>query len=201
MALLNFPPNPAPGETWTIGTRTWEWNGTAWQLQTGVSQTDPFTVVSLTVTTTTNSTSTVSGGVQIAGGVGIAGNVNVGGTITVHGANLTSFTAPAVTANTEVVLDTFDITKYRTAKYLVQIADYDFTPNLVQSSEILITHDDNGASTQGYIVQYGLITNFGELGSWTVNYDHPSTSLILTFSPNYVPGTMLVRIYRTLLEV
>jgi hypothetical protein len=79
MADLNFPTNPAVGDSYTIGSRTWVWNGTAWQLQSAVQSLDPFTVKTLIVTSSTNSTSTNSGAVIIEGGVGIGGDLWVGG--------------------------------------------------------------------------------------------------------------------------
>ncbi len=32
MAILNFPPNPSPGQTYSVGNRTYIWNGQAWIL-------------------------------------------------------------------------------------------------------------------------------------------------------------------------
>jgi fibronectin-binding autotransporter adhesin len=75
MADLNFPQNPAPGDTYSIGTRTWIWNGSGWALQSGIVSTNPFIVVSAQITTTTNSTSTTSGALIVAGGGGFGGNV------------------------------------------------------------------------------------------------------------------------------
>jgi fibronectin-binding autotransporter adhesin len=75
MADLNFPQNPAPGDTYSIGSRTWIWNGSGWALQSGIVSTNPFIVVSAQITTTTNSTSTTSGALIVAGGGGFGGNV------------------------------------------------------------------------------------------------------------------------------
>jgi fibronectin-binding autotransporter adhesin len=75
MADLNFPQNPAPGDTYSIGSRTWIWNGSGWALQSGIVSTNPFIVVSAQITTTTNSTSTTSGALVVAGGGGFGGNV------------------------------------------------------------------------------------------------------------------------------
>lgn len=80
MADLNFPPNPNVGDTYSIGSRTWVWNGTAWQLQSGIVSTNPFTVISAEVTTSTNSTSTTSGALIVNGGAGIGGDLYIGGT-------------------------------------------------------------------------------------------------------------------------
>ena len=32
MMALNFPSNPALYQTYQLGERTWQWNGTAWDL-------------------------------------------------------------------------------------------------------------------------------------------------------------------------
>ena len=90
MADLNFPTNPTIGQTYSIGSRTWVWNGTAWQLQSGIVSTNPFIVVSAEVTTSTQSTGTTSGALIVAGGVGIGGDVNVGGNIYVSDITVTN---------------------------------------------------------------------------------------------------------------
>ena len=81
MATLNFPSNPQIGDTYTIGTRTWVWNGNGWQLQSGITSFDPFTASRVIVTTSTNSTSTNSGGLIVYGGAGIGLDLTVGGSI------------------------------------------------------------------------------------------------------------------------
>ena len=73
---LNFPPNPNIGDTWTVGSKTYTWSGAAW-LVTAVSQ----TFSNLTITTSTNATSTNSGAVQIVGGLGVGGDLWIGGTL------------------------------------------------------------------------------------------------------------------------
>jgi hypothetical protein len=154
-----------------------------------------------------NAVSTTSAALQVLGGIGVAKDVIVGGNITIVGGakigdSLTnSFTSPAYYLGTPVSLDSFNITQYRTAKYLVQIVDYGQTPNFVHSAEILVTHDDNGASTQGYIVQYGLVSNYGELGTWDSIFDSGTNQLVLQFTPTYNPSNMIVKVHRTVLTV
>ena len=77
MATLNFPPNPVPGQTYTIGTNTWTWNGTAWIKS--------FPVV---ISTGTQSTSTTSGAIIVDGGIGVGGSINIGTTSTIAGAEI-----------------------------------------------------------------------------------------------------------------
>jgi hypothetical protein len=91
MALLNFPPDPNPGDRYTIGTITWQWTGTAW-----IKFNDPnkvfgeVTSTQVIVTSTANSISTQSGALQVAGGVGIGGDLYVAGTIVGPGATALS---------------------------------------------------------------------------------------------------------------
>ena len=257
MALLNFPQNPNTNDTWTIGTRTWVWNGSAWQIVSGIKNLNPFTADSIAVTTSTNSTSTTSGALTVAGGVGIGGNLWVGGDIVANkltieyttvtttlvvtddiiqttniteanntysgalqiaggagiggnayiGGNLkvygainigssiyTDFAKDSISANDTVLLDAWGADFYRTVKYLVQVVDTGFTPNLIHSAELMLAHDNNGAATYCYLVQYGVVVNFGELGSWDTAYQSGVVSL--TFTPNYVPTNMTIKVNR-----
>jgi len=89
MANLNFPSNPTVGQTYTIGNRTWVWNGYGWQIQSGVTSFDPLTANRVIVTTSTNATGTNSGGLIVYGGAGIGLDLYVGGDI-IGGRNITA---------------------------------------------------------------------------------------------------------------
>jgi hypothetical protein len=105
MALLNFPSNPSVGDTYTIGNRTWIWNGSGWQLQSGVTSYDPFTANRVIVTTSTNSTSTNTGGLLVYGGVGIGLDLTIGGDIHILStATSTSTTTGALTVAGDVAI-------------------------------------------------------------------------------------------------
>lgn len=82
MALLNFPPNPVTGQTYTIGSNTWVWNGSAWIKYTSSDQSP------IAINTTTVSTGTNTGAVVISGGLGVGGGINAGSTSTVAGAEI-----------------------------------------------------------------------------------------------------------------
>lgn len=79
MADLNFPSNPQIGDTYTIGNRTWVWNGSGWAIQTSITSLNPFTAVRAIISTSTVATTTGTGALQVVGGVGIGGNLVVGG--------------------------------------------------------------------------------------------------------------------------
>jgi hypothetical protein len=85
---LNFPPNPAPGAQWTVGSKTYQWSGDAWLV---LSQSSAAST--LVVTSSTNATSTNSGALQVVGGVGVGGDLWIGG-------SLYSNNAPVLTTST-----------------------------------------------------------------------------------------------------
>jgi hypothetical protein len=105
MAELNFPSNPQIGDTYVIGIRTWVWNGSGWQLQSGIVSTNPFTVVTAYVTSSTNSTSTDTGALRVVGGVGIGRDVTIGGKISVAG---TATVGSIITTGTIYATGIFD---------------------------------------------------------------------------------------------
>ncbi len=80
MSTLNFPVSPSIGQTHTLGTKTFQWNGTAWIIIGTLSTLNSATAISLVVTTTTNSVDSSNGGaVTIAGGTAIGKDLYIGG--------------------------------------------------------------------------------------------------------------------------
>lgn len=86
MAILNFPINPTPGQTYSIGSITYTWNGQAWFKST---QGDT-TFGNVTATIITVGTGTQS--VVITGG-----NITIGGDAVLTTASLVSLTLQQVT--------------------------------------------------------------------------------------------------------
>ena len=177
----------------------------------------------LTATTlfvTGNSTiPAITGNVYAANNVGVQGQLAVTGTsvlsettvtqnLTVVGTSTLanpvligpvsqyiSFVSPTTTTNATITLDSFAITDYQTAKYLVQIEDRGFSPKKIHVEEMVLFHDDNGPSTLVYLNTYAISSNQGELGVFDVNY--ASGNITLTFTPNYTPTQLLVKTVRT----
>jgi len=83
MSTLNFPTNPSPGDRYTIGATTYEWNGDAWIIvNSSVLFASSLTVETLIVTTTTNvntGAGFINGGLQVYGGAWIDKDLFVGG--------------------------------------------------------------------------------------------------------------------------
>lgn len=85
MAVLNFPQNPTPGQTYVIGNVTWSWNGYAWVKFTSIVQSTTSTQITNTVsiTTSTSATNVTSGALVVNGGAGIQGDTFVGGVVSI----------------------------------------------------------------------------------------------------------------------
>lgn len=102
-------------------------------------------VKSLSVTNNTQSTSTTTGALTVAGGIGIGGNLYVSGSITTLSPIIYDQVATQVGVGS-VVLDSFDMTKYRAAKYFVSVSNT--STNKYQASEILLIQDGSSASIE-----------------------------------------------------
>ncbi len=80
---LGFPTDPEVGDTYVIGSTTYQWNGDAWIVQSsGAVTISTLTVETLIVTTTTNvntGAGFINGGLQVYGGAWIDKDLFVGG--------------------------------------------------------------------------------------------------------------------------
>lgn len=171
MPVLNFPPNPNIGDTYTIGSRTYAWNGTAWAISTNNPSTvGVFTATQTTITTSTNSTSTTSGALIVNGGVGIGGDVTVGGTIYsehIQIADATMDSTRSLVTNTNAtIIDQYYLSQFRTAKYLIQIDNGDSTSFEAIEMLLMVTNTGTVKATD-----YGLLQNNGELGTFASMVD------------------------------
>jgi hypothetical protein len=149
----------------------------------------------------TDSNATNNGSVILAGGVGIAKNLVVGSAVTIGSVTTqtvvtavysnnfldASYTSGYISSPTEITLDTYSSTTYRTAKYLIQIVD----AALVHVEEIMLFHD----STNVYMTEYGVMSNTGELGDFDATL--AANTITLKFTPNYTPTSMTVKVVRT----
>ena len=80
MSVLNFPSNPTIGQRYSIGTKTWEWTGSAWIKIDSPDKIFNFvTATNIVISTNTNAVSTTTGALVVSGGVGIGGDLYVGG--------------------------------------------------------------------------------------------------------------------------
>jgi len=151
-------------------------------------------------TNTTASTSTTTGAVVISGGVGIHGDVYVGGTIVVEHIDIAEATMDStyteVSTMLPTVIDQYPTNIYRSAKYLVQIdegtgdtADFEVIELLV-----LVTNTGTAIATD-----YGLLTNNGELGSFSTMVDgsDPLNPLLKLYFTPYASTNKTITVLRT----
>jgi len=98
----------------------------------------------------------------------------------VPGEGLYTNNATLTTTTANQIVDSFDITQYRTVKYLIQL----ISGGGVESIEINLMHTDVGV----LISQYNRMTSGTELGTFSAGID--STNAYLRFSPLYSDTTI-----------
>jgi len=156
-----------------------------------------------TFTEGSNATAPYNGSVNVTGGIGLTRDLVVGGQITAghtqaasSGTSVSSlysnnnlqasFTSGYISGNTQVNLDTFSSTVFRSAKYFIQIVD----GSNIHISEISVFHDGANA----YINEYGISTNNGQLGVFDATWS--STLVTVKFKPTNAT-TMTIKMVRT----
>lgn len=201
MSQLNFPTNPTVGQQWTIGSNTWEWNGAAWiKLIPPKNIVGIFTVTdTLYVTSSTNSTSTVTGALIVTGGVGIGKDVNIGGQLRAERVRITDaiMDSSLVTINTTgtIIVDSYSLGDYRAAEYLVQIDSGTGSSATFQISKILLVVSNTGTVQA---TEYGVMHTEGPLvtmGAWSAGVVG-GTTVNLYFSPNQSTDKVIA-VFRT----
>lgn len=134
MSELNFPPNPYTGQTWTIGSNTWVWNGYAWIKSSPLS-----------VGGDAQSTSTTTGALVVAGGIGIGGAINAGSTSTINGAE---------------IITTATINQYAPAPNLQRVTD---VGNTTTNQVIILNTTESTSTTTGALLVEGGIGVGGDI--------------------------------------
>jgi len=150
---------------------------------------------------TQDSNATNNGSIITAGGVGIAKNLVVGIAATVGSVSTqtvvpaiysnnslySSYTSGYITTNAQANLDTYSASAYRTAKYIIQIVD----GTKIHVEEILVFHD----GTNVYLTEYAIATSQGELGTFDAALG--GGTVTVSFTPNYTPTSMTIKLNRT----
>ena len=150
---------------------------------------------------TQDSNATNNGSIITAGGIGVAKNIVIGSAATIGSVSTqtvvpavysnnslySSYTSGFIVTNSNINLDTYSATAYRTAKYIVQIVD----GTKIHVEEILVFHD----GTNVYLTEYGISTSQGELGTFDANL--AANTITVTFQANYTPTSMTIKLVRT----
>lgn len=131
MSTLNFPSSPSVGQTHTVGNKTYIWTGSAWIVYT----TNNITSGEVSITSSTNSISTVTGALTVTGGAGIGGDLYVGGTI--YGTISGNIEGIATTASTVVTVEQTSVNNH----YLTFVDSNNPTPtseNLYTTNSFIV---------------------------------------------------------------
>jgi len=199
MSTLGFPTDPQIGDTHQVGDKIYTWDGYAWlitgysssQATTGTFQTvivaNTGTFNTITVTSTASSTSFDTGAVTIAGGAGIGGDLNVQGRVTsesirIADAVLDSTLVVTDASTSTVIIDSYSLNLFRSAKYLVQIDEGTGITDRCQVAEILLIVNNAGvvAATE-YANVYP--STDPSLGEFFAGYDDTDNTVKLYFAP------------------
>lgn len=109
MATLNFPTDPEVGDTYVIGSTTYQWNGSAWIIQSQASiRATNLTVETIYVTSTTNYTSStegLTGALIVEGGASIGRDLYVGGVLYTNGAPVLTTSSFGITTQDGIDID------------------------------------------------------------------------------------------------
>lgn len=214
MAILNFPQNPTPGQTYLIGSVTWVWNGYAWVKFTSVIQGSTSTQItnSVSITTSTISSDVNSGALVVAGGAGIQGDAFIGGVVnivntlsstsTVTGALVVSggagiqgdaWVGGRMHAESVRIAETiFDSTKSTTTNSASVIID-SYSINEYRGAKYLIQIDENSGAN--YQISEMLLLVVGST-PYTTEYAPVSSNGDLgTFQPMVVGDSMILYLH------
>jgi hypothetical protein len=156
------------------------------------------TTSTLAIHNSTTATSTTTGALVVSGGVGIGGDLYVEGTVYSATERLTDaiFSSNEVSTNgttATVTLDSYNLSQFRSAKYVIQIDAGTGTTAVFEVMEILLIVDNN---QQVFATEYGMVKTHNrpqDLGA--VSADCTDNIVTLIFTPNSaeIMGISLVR--------
>lgn len=162
----------------------------------GENNTATLQVGTVEISSTENSTSTNTGALIVSGGVGIGADVWVQGRLNSESLKIadTVFDSTLVNINTTgtVVIDTYSLDNFRSAKYLIQIDEGTGVEADFQVIEILLLADNNGTV---YATEYALVTSNGEMGEFTADIQIDN-NVRLYFTPTYATEK-IIKVLRT----
>jgi hypothetical protein len=138
---------------------------------------------------TANSTSTNTGAVLVSGGIGVSGRV-YSESLQIADAVFDS-TRTLVNTTNATVIDTFNISEVRSAKYLIQIDEGTGPTADFELIEILLVADNSG---DVWATEYGVVTSNGYLGEFEAEVTGGVVNLYFTA---YSATSKTIKVLRT----
>lgn len=149
----------------------------------------------ITLTNTTESTTSATGALILSGGLAVAKNITTKAAVKYNNTSdaqisETGATSATVATTTQTAVDTWASATYRSARYLVQITQ----AGSYQVSEILVMH--NGVTTT--MTEYAVLESGSALGTFASSLGGGNISLLVTMASN---TSATIKIHRTLITV
>jgi hypothetical protein len=138
---------------------------------------------------TSESTSTTTGAVVVSGGIGVAKRVTCE-SLKISDAVFDS-TQTVVNTTATTAIDTYSLTQFRSAKYLVQIDEGIGTNADFELREILLVADNNNSV---WATEYGVVTSNGDLGTFAAEVS--GNDVVLYFTA-YAATNKTIKVLRT----
>jgi hypothetical protein len=138
---------------------------------------------------TSQSTSTTTGALVISGGIGVGKRVNCE-SLQIADAVFDS-TQTVVNTTATTAIDTYSLTQFRSAKYLVQIDEGIGTNADFELREILLVADNNN---RVWATEYGVVTSNGDLGTFAAEV---SANTVILYFTAYAATNKTIKVLRT----
>jgi hypothetical protein len=144
---------------------------------------------------TSASTNTVTGAVVIDGGVGIGGDAWVYGRINSESLKIADSifdsTLVQINSTSTATIDSYSITQFRSAKYLIQVDEGSGPGAEFQVGEMILLVDNTGTV---HTVEYGMVSSNGFMGEFAGGA--VGSTVNLYFTP-YFPTEKVIKVLRT----
>ena len=145
----------------------------------------------VTFNNATESTGTNTGAVLVTHGMAVQGNLSIGQALQFQSSNIDS-NQIVINTTDATVIDLYDSTQWRTAKYLVQVESGTGYNAAFETIEILLLVDNLGNI---FSTEYAVLTTTGELGEFSADVSGDNM-VRLYFTPNSAVTT-IVKLLRT----
>lgn len=138
----------------------------------------------------TESTSSTTGAVIISGGLGVAKRIN-SESLQIADTIMDSAKILVNTTST-IVVDSYPVTQYRSAKYLIQITEGTGSGASFETIEILLLVDNDQTV---YATEYAVLTSHGDLGEFAA--DVQGDDMVRLYFTAHYATSKEVKIFRT----